>query len=167
LDEIAAGFVAVGRVVRAHGVRGELIVEPLAPLESFTAGRRLMISGGEYEIAQARSAERFLHVKLASVDTREQAQAFRSAYLQVREGDLAALPEGEYYRFQLIGLVVRSVDGRDLGRVTDVLSARENDIYVVSGPSGDLLVPAVDDVVQDVDLSTGRITIEIIPGLLP
>ena len=109
MDEIAAGFVAVGRVVRAHGVRGELIVEPLAPPESFTAGRRLMISGGEYEIAQARSAERFLHVKLASVDTREQAQAFRSAYLQVREGDLAALPEGEYYRFQLIGLVVRSL----------------------------------------------------------
>ena len=79
-------------MVRAHGVRGELIVEPLAPPESFTAGRRLMISRGEYEIAQARGGGRFLHVKLASVDTREQAQAFRGAYLQVREGDLAALP---------------------------------------------------------------------------
>ena len=119
------------------------------------------------DVAQARSGGSFLHAKLASVDTREQAQAFRSAYLQVREGDLAALPEGEYYRFQLIGLVVRSVDGRDLGRVTDVLSAPENDIYVVSGPSGEVLVPGVDEVVQDVDLSGGRITIEIIPGLLP
>src|SRR5205809_7439229 len=99
-----------------------------------------MISGGEYEIAQARRGGRFLHVKLASVDTREQAQAFRGVYLQVREGDLAALPEGEYYRFQLIGLVVRSVDGRDLGRVTDVLAAPENVISVVSGLLGGVQV---------------------------
>ena len=62
---------------------------------------------------------------------------------------------------------VRGVDGRDLGRVTDVLSAPENDIYVISGPSGEVLIPAVDDVVQDVDLSAGLITIEIVPGLLP
>jgi len=167
LDEIAAGFVAVGRVSRAHGVHGELIVEPLAPTESLTSGRRVMISGGECKIAHARSSGRFVYLKLAGVDTREQAQALRGGYLQVREGDLAALPEGEYYRFQLIGLVVRSVDGRDLGRVTDVLSAPENDLYVVSGPSGEALIPAVDDVVQDIDLSACCITIEIIPGLLP
>jgi 16S rRNA processing protein RimM len=126
-----------------------------------------MISGGKYEIAHARRGGRFVHVTLFGVDTREQAQALRGAYLQVREGDLDALPEGEYYRFQLIGLAVRSVDGRDLGRVTDVLSAHENDIYVVSSPSGEVLIPAVDDVVQNIDLSAGLVTIEIIPGLLP
>jgi 16S rRNA processing protein RimM len=167
LDEIAAGCVAVGRVLRAHGLHGELIVEPLAPPESLTAGLRVTVSGGEYEIAQARSAAGVVYVRLAGVDTREQAQALRSAYIQVREGDLDSLAEGEYYRFQLLGLVVSSVDGRDLGRVTDVLSAPENDIYVVSGPSGEVLIPAVDDIVQDIDLSTGVITIEIIPGLLP
>lgn len=167
MDEIAPSNVAVGRVLRAHGVRGELVVEPLAPPSTLTPSRRVTILGREYEIAHARSGGRLLHLKLAGVDTREQARALSSAYLQVREGELAALPEGEYYRFQLLGLVVRSVDGSDLGRVTDVLSASENDIYVVSGPSGEVLIPAVDDVVQDIDLSAGLITIEIIPGLLP
>ena len=106
-------------------------------------------------------------MKLAAVDTREKAQALRGEYLQAREVDLPALPEGEYYRFQLVGLAVRSFDGRELGRVTDVLSAPENDIYVVSGPSGEVLIPAVDDVVHDVNLSGGVITVEIVPGLLP
>ena len=167
MDEIAVGFVAVGRILRAHGVHGDLIVEPLAPPESLASHRPVTISGGEYEIAQARSEGRLLRIRLAGVDTREQARALRGAYLQVREGDLALLPDGEYYRFQLIGLLVLGVDGRDLGRVTNVLSAPENDIYVVSGPSGEVLIPAVDDVVQDVDLSAGLITIEIVPGLLP
>jgi len=167
LDEIAPGYVAVGRVLSARGVRGEVLVEPLAPQESLSAGTPVTISGHEYEIAGARSHGRFLRIKLAGVDTREKAQALRGTYLQVRETDLAALPEGEYYRFQLIGLAVHSVEGRDLGRVTDVLSAPENDIYVVSGPSGEVLIPAVDDVVQDINLPAGYITIEIIPGLLP
>jgi 16S rRNA processing protein RimM len=167
LDPISPGYVAVGRTLRAHGVYGELIVEPLAPHESLSAGTLVTISGREYEIANARSEGRFLRVELAGVDTREKAQMLRGAYLQVREVDLAALPEGEYYRFQLIGLAVRSTDGRELGRVTDVLSAPENDIYVVSGPSGEVLIPAVDDVVHDIDLAGGAITVEIMPGLLP
>ena len=167
MDEIFPGYVAAGRLLRVRGVRGEVLVEPLAPHESLSAGTGVTVSGREYKIERARSEGRFLRVKLAGVNTRENAQALRGAYLQVREADLAALPEGEYYRFQLIGLNVNSVDGRSLGQVTDVLSAPENDIYVVSGPSGEVLIPAVDDVVQDIDLSAGYITIEIIPGLLP
>jgi 16S rRNA processing protein RimM len=167
LDEIAPGYVAVGRVLRAHGVRGDLVVEPLAPSVSLASGRRVRISGGEYQIAHMRSDGRFLRVNLAGIDTREKARALHGAYLQIQESELASLPDGEYYRFQLIGLAVWSVDGQDLGRVTDVLSAPENDIYVVSGPFGEVLIPAVDDVVQNIDLAAGRITIEVIPGLLP
>ena len=167
MDEIAPGYVAVGRVLRAHGVRGEMLVEPLAPRESFSTGTHVTISGREYEIAGARTEGRSLRVKLAGVDTREKVQALRGTYLQVREPDLASLPEGEYYRFQLIGLTVRSLEGGELGQIIDVLSAPENDIYVVSGPSGEVLIPSVDDVVREIDLSAGSITIEIVPGLLP
>ena len=91
----------------------------------------------------------------------------RGAYLLTPERDLATLPEGEYYRFQLIGLSVRSEDGRELGHVIDVISARENDVYAVSGPFGEVLIPAVDDVIRDVNISARVILIEIIPGLLP
>jgi 16S rRNA processing protein RimM len=167
LDEIAPGYVAIGRILRAHGVNGDLVVEPMAPASSLIAGTQVTITSVEYEITQSLPDGRFVRMKLAGVETREQAQALRGAYLQVREGDLAALPEGEYYRFQLIGLAVHSVDGREIGRVTGVLSAPENDIYVVSGPSGEVLIPAVNDVVQEINLPSGLITIEIIPGLLP
>jgi len=166
LDEVGPGYVAVGRVLGAHGVRGELVIEALAPLEWLSQGRRVTVRSREHEITLVRSDRHVVRLKLAGVDTREQAQGLGSAYLQVPETDLVDLPEGQYYRFQLLGLAVRSVDGRELGRVTDVLSAPENDIYVISGPSGDVLIPAVDDVVQDIDLSAGRIMIQIIPGLL-
>jgi 16S rRNA processing protein RimM len=167
LDEIPPGYVAVGRVLGASGVRGDLKIEPLAPPSVLRAGRPVSIDGRNYQIERAGHSGRFLRLKLATVDTREDAQGLRGAYLQAREGDLDPLPEGENYRFQLIGVTVRSPDGRELGRVVDVQSAPENDTYVVKGPHGEVLVPAVDDVVHDVDLTKGVITVEIIPGLLP
>lgn len=158
---------AVARVLATRGVHGELKAEPLAPPAALAPGRTVTAAATEYEIERISRSGRFVYLKLCGIDTREQTQALRGAYLQAPERDLAALPEGEYYRFQLIGLSVRSEDGRDLGHVTDVMSTRENDVYVVSGPFGEVLIPAVDDVVRDVDLNAGVILVEIIPGLLP
>ncbi len=167
LDDIAPGYVAVARVLAARGVHGDLKAEPLAPPTALAPGRTVTIASDEYEIERSGRSGRFVHLKLGGIDTREQAQALRGAYLQTPERDLATLPEGEYYRFQLIGLSVRSEDGRELGHVTDVISARENDVYVVSGPFGEVLIPAVDDVIREVNITAGVILIEIIPGLLP
>jgi len=167
LDEIAPGYVAVARVLATRGVHGDLKAEPLAPTTVLAPGRTVTIASDKYEIERSRRSGRFIHLKLAGIDTREQAQALRGAYLLTPERDLATLPEGEYYRFQLIGLSVRSEDGRELGHVIDVISARENDVYVVSGPFGEVLIPAVDDVIRDVNISARVILIEIIPGLLP
>ena len=167
LDEIAPGYVAVARVLATRGVHGDLKAEPLAPTTVLAPGRTVTIASDEFEIERSRRRGRFIHLKLRGIDTREKAQALRGAYLQTPERDLGALPEGEYYRFQLIGLNVRSLDGRDLGHVRDVISAPENDVYVVSGPFGEVLIPAIDDVIRDVDLTAGVILIEIVPGLLP
>jgi 16S rRNA processing protein RimM len=167
LDDIAHGYVAVGRVLGAWGVRGELKIEPLAPASALSAGRTVSIAGRSYEIARSDRSGRFTRLKLAGMDGREEAQLLRGAYVQALEADLKPLPEGEYYRFQLIGLTVRSLDGRELGNVVDVLSAPENDVYVVKSPQGEILIPAVDDVVRDINLPNGIITIEVIPGLLP
>ena len=167
MDEILAGYVAVGRVLNAWGIRGELKIEPLAPESVLGAGHSVSIAGRDYAIEFSGRSGRFVRLKITGVDTRQDAQQLRGAYLQAPEEDLKPLPEGEYYRFQLIGLAARSVDGRELGRVVEVLSTPENDVYVVKGPDGEVLIPAVDDVVQDIDLTDGTISIEIIPGLLP
>ncbi len=167
MDEVTPGYVAIGRLLGVRGIRGELKVEPLSPESILKPGRVVTVNGQKRQIEHSRASGRLMYLKLAGIDTREAAQALRGAYLQVRERDLDALPEGEYYRFQLIGLAVRALDGRELGRVTDVLSAPENDVYLVSGPAGEVLIPAVDDVVRNVDVENGAITIEIVPGLLP
>jgi 16S rRNA processing protein RimM len=144
-----------------------LKAKPLSPASLLATGRTVTVAGKKYEIEGSRGDERLIRIKLRGVDTREQAQALRGAYLQVPEKELVALPDGQYYRFQLVGLAVESTDGSELGRVTEVRSAPENDIYVVEGPYGEVLIPAVDDVVLEVDLSASRIVIEVVPGLLP
>jgi len=167
MDEIASGCVAVGRVLGAWGLRGDLMVEPLAPAENLSPGRTVWLQGKPISIERSRTRGRYVYLKLEGIDDREAATAARDSYLQVPEGELGPLGEGEYYRFQLLGMQVRATDGRDLGRVTDVLSTAGSDVFVVNGPAGEVLLPAVEDIVQDVDLRARRITIEIVPGLLP
>ena len=76
------------------------------------------------------------------------------------------LPEGQYYHHQIIGLQVRTTQGELLGNVIDVLTGKSNDNYIVQGAKGDILIPAIEDVVQSIDLDQGIITIEAIEGLL-
>jgi 16S rRNA processing protein RimM len=167
LDEIRPGYVAVGRVLSAWGLRGELKIDPMAPDSTLATTRTVCVAGGDYAIERSLRSGRFVRLKIKGVDTREQARLLRGFYVQAAEVDLELLPEGEFYRFQLIGLAVRSLDGHDLGIIVDVLSTLENDVYVVNGPQGEVLLPAVEDVVRDVDLAARVMTIEVIPGLLP
>jgi 16S rRNA processing protein RimM len=166
-DEVALSYVAVGRVVGVWGVRGDLKVEPLAPGGQLVAGRSVTVSGLERTIERSKNAGRFMNLKLSGIEGREEARMLRGAYLQVPEGELEPPGEGEYYRFQLLGLSVRSGDGRELGHVTDILSTAGNDVYVVQGPLGEILVPAIDDIVRNVDIEEGEITVDVVPGLLP
>jgi 16S rRNA processing protein RimM len=166
LDKVTAGHVAVARVLGASGVRGALKVEPLAPKSVLAPGRKVVVERQAREIQDAQSSGKFLRLRLAGIEDREAAVSLRDRLLQVPEADLEPLPEGQYYRFQLIGLRVVGTGGETLGRVTNVLAAPENDVYVVQGDGGEALIPAVDDVVQKIDLERREITIEIIPGLL-
>ncbi len=76
------------------------------------------------------------------------------------------LPEGQYYHHQIIGLQVRTTQGELLGNVIEVLTGKSNDNYIVQGAKGEILIPAIEDVVQSIDLDQGIITIEAIEGLL-
>ncbi len=76
------------------------------------------------------------------------------------------LPEGQFYHHQLIGLQVRTTRGDYIGDIVDILTGKSNDNYIVRGATGDILIPAIEDVVQSIDLDKGCITIEPIEGLL-
>jgi len=76
------------------------------------------------------------------------------------------LPEGQYYHHQIIGLQVRTTLGELIGTITDILTGKSNDNYIVQSPKGEILIPAIEDVVQSIDLDRGYITIDPIEGLL-
>ena len=165
MNEPPAGYIAIARILSARGVQGEVNIEPLASRKVLAPGRTVRVAGQDTRIEHVRGAGR-LFLKIAGIEDRQTAGALRDELILVREADLEPLPEGEYYRFQLIGLRVLTSDGRDLGLVTDIISARENDVFVVTGPGGENLIPVIEDVVRQVDVKGGRVTVEAVPGLL-
>ena len=75
------------------------------------------------------------------------------------------LPEGEYFHFQLLGIKVLTEEGEELGRISDILETGSNDVYVVNGPTGEVLVPALADVIVKVDLDQGIMEVNLPDGL--
>lgn len=168
MEEVPPGYVAIGRVGAPWGVRGAVKVVPLADSrELFAPGQGVTVAGQRRVIASARWQKGLVYLRLSGTDDRESAEALRGRLLAVAESELEPLPEGHYYRFQLIGLAVISTDGEELGRLTDVLSTGANDVYVVRGDRGEVLLPATDEVVREIDLEAGRMLVEALPGLLP
>jgi 16S rRNA processing protein RimM len=125
------------------------------------------VAGERRTIESARWQKGLVYLRLSGIDDREAAAELGGRLLAIPESELEPLPEGQYYRFQLIGLSVVSREGEELGRVTEVLSTGANDVYVVHGDRGEFLLPATDQVVREIDLETGRMLIDVLPGLLP
>ncbi len=159
-------FVAVGRVRRPRGVRGELSVDSLTDFpERFQPGATLWAGGSPHTIRGARKHHEAILLELDGIDTREQAEAWRGVTLEVPETALRQLDEGRYYRHQVIGIEVVDGEGHALGRVEEILETGANDVYVVRTEDQELLVPAIDSVVREVDVAGGRMVIEVLPGM--
>ncbi|MDQ3856117.1 MAG: ribosome maturation factor RimM [Chloroflexota bacterium] len=160
--------VIIGRVLKPHGLRGELRVEPLTDHpQRYRRLREVSIREQEYRVLASRVHQGQVLLKLETVETVKAAEDLRGEYLRVPLESVAELPEGSYYHFQLIGLQVETTAGEPLGRVTDVLPREANDVYVVSGERGEVLVPGISDVVKSIDVDGGRMLVESVPGLLP
>ncbi len=86
--------------------------------------------------------------------------------LEIPISRLRPLPDGEYYQFQLLGLEVWTIAGELLGTISDILPTGSNDVYVVRSDTGEMLIPAIEDVVKAVELDKGRLVIELMPGLV-
>jgi 16S rRNA processing protein RimM len=153
--------VAIGRIGAPWGIHGDLKVQPLTDFqERFQPGAVLWVRAGRREVRRSRWSRGFVCLGLVGVESRDAAEELRGALLEVPEAELMPLPEGEYYRFQIIGLDVQTPDGTLLGQVAEILSTPSNDVYVVRGGPRELLLPAIEDVVKQVDLEAGRLIVE-------
>jgi len=162
------GFLLVGKVVGAHGIRGEIRIYPYGVCERKSWKRVYLQKGSSsraYDILEIRPHKGFLLILLKDCNTRDQAQGWTGANVFVAKKDLPELPEGEYYHFELKGLEVVTEGGQPLGVIEGIFSTGGNDVYVVRGPLGEILVPAIEDVVIKVKRGK-RVVIRPIEGLL-
>ncbi|MCZ7540736.1 MAG: ribosome maturation factor RimM [Anaerolineae bacterium] len=171
----APPFLLLGRVLRPHGIRGELRVEVLTAYPERIEPEQQVYLGLDpadvsaarlYTIVQARQHQKYLILQLAGIGDRNAAELLREQYVMVAFEDAIPLEDDEYYLFQVIGLEVITTDGESLGNVQEVLETGANDVFIVRGPRGEVLLPVIDECVQRIDFDAGTITVRLLDGLL-
>jgi 16S rRNA processing protein RimM len=136
--------------------------------ERFAKTRRVLLGEDHRPVAiqQSRLDRGRVLLKLEGIDSRTEAQGLIGLTLYIPESEAVKLPAGVYFWHQVIGLVVRTTEGVELGKVVDILETGSNDVYVVEGERGEVLIPSTEEVVKSVDVPRGLITIEVIEGLI-
>jgi len=160
-------FITIGRILAPWGIKGKLKVKVITDFpQRFASSSTVYINRQPVTIDSTEWHEGGVIIRLNAVDSIEAARRLRGQPIEIHHSQAYSLPEGQYYQFQLIGLEVWTTQGELLGNITEVLTAKSNDNYVVKGNEGEVLIPAIEDVVKSIDLNQGRIIIEVIPGLL-
>lgn len=171
--------IVMGKIVGVHGVQGNVKVYSYAEDPSVFLsesgihvagtrnGRRAddRIEGRTYKIRWMKPHRRVLLFSLEGVDSREAAEALVGAEISVPRSALPALPAGEYYWFDIIGLDVYAADDAYLGRVTSIMPTGSNDVYVVHDADRETLVPALQTVILEIDLENNRMQVDLPEGL--
>jgi 16S rRNA processing protein RimM len=167
-------YLVVGRVLRPHGVRGELRVEIVTGYpERLKRHARFYLAPANatesttcYEIKSLRIQGEIALIKLEGCNDRNEAELLRNMLVQIPTSDAVPLEKGEYYHFQIVGMQVETEAGESLGHVAEILETGANDVYVVHGPRGEILLPAVESVVLDLDVESKRMVVRLLPGTL-
>lgn len=172
------GFLVVGHLARAHGIRGEIFVWPLTdhPEGTFAPGVVLHPGDGEarapdpslppLRVVSARPFREGYLVSFGGVETRSGAEALRGRYVLRAMEEVEPLDEGEIFYHQLLGSQVHTVDGVELGRVVEVYELVPSDLLEVRGEGRTYMIPFRKEVVVEVDREEGRLVIDPPEGLL-
>ncbi len=173
----ADSLITVGRILGAHGRDGEIRARATSDVpDRFDEGRILMVSKDgivaeeqTYRIVRSRStvSKGSVELIIAFEDFFDRDYAMRLAgyWLCVTQSEVPAAEEGEYFHYQLLGLKVRTTEGEELGELAEILETGSNDVYVVKGGGKELLVPAVSNVVREIDIDTGVMVVDLPEGL--
>jgi 16S rRNA processing protein RimM len=168
----------VGKIVNTHGVRGEVrvISKTDFPEVRYQKGNVLYLEQSERQeklpltITSYRKHKQFDLLTFEGYENINQVEAFKGGLLKISEDQLSEehLSEGEFFYHQIIGCVVFTDEGEELGKVTEILSPGANDVWVVQPEKSkkQLLIPYIDEVVKEVDINAEKIIIHVIEGLL-
>jgi 16S rRNA processing protein RimM len=167
---------AVGRVLRPHGLNGEVRVEILTDYpERFSLHETLYLGSiqeaeGEgctpYGLESYRFHKGAVLLKLEGIDERNAAETLRELLVWIPFAQAVPLEEGEQYEYQMVGLTVVTDEGQELGQVAEIIDTGAAAVYVVRGMRGEILLPDTSEVVLDVDVEAGRMVVHLIEGLV-
>ena len=119
-----------------------------------------------YTITRMRRHHTGMIIQFAEMTDRDQADLLRNQMVYIAIKDAIPLEDGEYYLYQIEGIQVVSDEGETLGRVTGLIETGANDVYVITTPAGkELLLPAIPDVIKNVDVTAGVMTVHLLEGL--
>ncbi|HEV2579257.1 MAG TPA: ribosome maturation factor RimM [Ktedonobacteraceae bacterium] len=164
-------WATIGKVVALFGVRGELKVRLLTDVPNRFEQLDVIYVGEErrsYPIESVRPYKgEMILLKLRGLRDANAAESLRNADLTIPLSRLAELPAGSYYQHDIIGLRVFTLDETYLGTIVDIISTGSNDVYVVKKPDlSQVLIPAIKDVIKQIDLQKHVMHIDPMPGLL-
>jgi len=165
-------WVDIGRIRKPHGLRGNMRADLLTDVpERFKDLEQVWLESGNgerspYTIESCKTERNALMLKFAGVDTPEAADKLRGAYIQVPDDQKAQLPEGQFYVCDLIGSKVLTEDGSEVGMLREILQMPANDIFVVDTPDGESLIPAIQEVIVELDAVNKRVVIRPMSGLI-
>jgi len=164
-------FLVVGKFLHPHGLHGEMLMEVITDFPERILPGKTIYAGNDRQPIVIRSRRwrgTELLLAIEGFDTPEAVGHLRNQLAFVPTRDQPALPKGEYYHHQVIGLQVVTDEGQELGKVTSILETGANDVYMIKDSSGsEILIPAIQSVVLDIDLDKGQIFVHLLPGLLP
>ncbi|MGA7192117.1 MAG: ribosome maturation factor RimM [Anaerolineales bacterium] len=163
-------YLIVGYLRRAHGVRGEMVMEVQTDFPERLKTNAKVFVGDSHQpmtLASARIHNEGLIVKFNSVDTPEDTARYRNQLVYVTVADRPPLPKGQFYVHELIGFDVVDEDQKSIGKLTEIMQTGANDVYVVTRLDGkEILLPVISSVVLNIDADRRLIRVHLLDGLI-
>ena len=165
-------MLAVGRIVKAFGIHGEVVIKPMTDSPSRFRTLKKVLIGDRHGNARPCVLKRVsieprgVRAAVTGIDTRAAAEQSVGSILYVDRGERLRLPKGRHFVHELLGLNVLDQDGRQIGTIADVLKLPGQDVYVIDRHGRQVLLPAVKEFVTAVDVEGGKVTVKLIEGML-
>ncbi|HHY13442.1 MAG TPA: 16S rRNA processing protein RimM [Thermoanaerobacterales bacterium] len=165
-------YLTVGKIISLQGNKGELKVMPLTDdITRFERLSSIYLDMGndlkEFQVEDTWYHKNCIIIKLAGIDSIEDAKGINKCYMKVKLDDAIELPHGHYFIFELINCKVFTHEGIYLGKIIEILETGSNDVYIVKNDSDKpIYIPAIKDVVKKIDVENKLVEIQLIEGLI-
>lgn len=165
-------YFEIGQIVNTSGLKGILKIKPFTDdIKKFSNLKTIYIKTKnglvEFKTEQVRYVKNMVMLKLAGIDTVEEAEKYRNLYIRILRNKEEKLEKDSYYIADILGCRVNTDINQELGKVVDVFQTGSNDVYVVKDEQGkQILLPAIKEVIKNVDVKNKIITVHLLEGLV-